>query len=68
MGGFKALRHGQKRKIVLHTRGPRSHAEAEAFRKALLKLIKKHKTRVLGYRKGTKKSKPKSKRKRARRG
>jgi len=70
MGGFKELKRGQKRRVVLHTQGPRSHAEGEAFRKDLLRLIKKHKTRVLGYKKGRKKSKskPKSRRKRTRRG
>lgn len=67
MGGFRELKPGQKRRVVLHTRGPRSHAQAEAFRKALLKVIAKHSTSVVGYRKGTKKSKPKSKRKRTRR-
>jgi len=68
MGGFKELKRGQKRRVVLHTQGPRSHAEGEAFRKDLLRLIKKHKTRVLGYKKGKKKSKAKSRRKRTRRG
>lgn len=68
MGGFRELKRGQKRRVVLHTQGPRSHAEGEAFRKDLLRLIKKHKTRVLGYKKGKKKSKAKSKRKRTRRG
>ncbi len=59
MSGFKALKRGQKRKVVLHTQGPRTDAEAEAFRKDLLRLLKKHKTRVLGYRTGRKKSKAK---------
>jgi hypothetical protein len=68
MGGFRELKRGQKRRVVLHTQGPRSHAEGEAFRKDLLRLIKKHKTRVLGYKKGKKKSKAKSRRKRTRRG
>ena len=68
MGGFKALKHGQKRRVVLHTDGPRSHAQAQAFRKALLKLLAKHKTRVVGYRKSGSKAKPKVKAKRGRRG
>ncbi len=67
MSGFKALKRGEKKKVVLHTEGPRSHAEGEAFRKDLLRLLRKHGTRVLGYRKGKKKSKSKSRRKRTRR-
>jgi hypothetical protein len=68
MGGFKALKHGQKRRVVLHTEGPRSHAQAQTFRKALLKLLAKHKTRVVGYKKKASKAKSKAKGKRGRRG
>jgi hypothetical protein len=44
MGRFKPLKQGQKRRVVLHTRGPRSKKEGAEFRQALLKLIKKHRT------------------------
>jgi len=44
MGRFKPLKQGQKRRVVLHTRGPRSKEEGAEFRQALLKLIKKHRT------------------------
>lgn len=68
MGGFRELKPGQTKKIVLHTKGPRTAAQAQAFRKALLKLIAKHKTRVAGSRakasKAKSKAKPKRKRKR----
>lgn len=63
MGGFRELKHGQKKRIILHTEGPRSHAEAQAFRKQLLALLKKHRTGVVGYRASVKakKAKPKAK-------
>ena len=48
MGGFRELKPGQTKKVVLRTKGPRSTAQAKAFRKALLKLIAKYKTRVVG--------------------
>ena len=68
MGRFKPLKQGQKRRVVLHTRGPRSKEEGAEFRQALLKLIKKHRTSLASLK--ARKSKPKSKtsrRKRTRR-
>ncbi len=66
MGRFKPLKQGQKRRVVLHTRGPRSKKEGAEFRKALLKLIRKHRTSLTSYRKSKPKSKT-SRRKRTRR-
>ena len=64
MGRFRSLKQGQKRRVVLHTRGPRSRKEGAEFRKALLKLIRKHRTSLASLRKPKSKT---SRRKRARR-
>lgn len=65
MGRFRELKPGQTKKVVLRTKGPRSAAQAKAFRKALLTLIAKYKTRVVGSpAKAKAKKKPKGKRKR----
>jgi hypothetical protein len=47
MGGFLALKYGEKKVVRLRTRGPRTDKEGEAFRKALLALVKKYQTIII---------------------
>jgi hypothetical protein len=65
MGGFKEIKPGQHKRIILHS-GPRTEKEGEAFRRDLLALLRKHKTRVVGYRKGVKARKAKARKPKAR--
>jgi hypothetical protein len=61
MGGFRELKPKQVKRWTLHAKGPRTHAEAQAFRRDLVRLAKKHKTTLLNYRADAPQAKPKAK-------
>jgi hypothetical protein len=65
MGGFKEVKPGKHKRITLHS-GPRTEKEGEAFRRALLALLRKYKMRVVGYRTGVKARKAKARKPKAR--
>ena len=50
MGNFRALKARQVWRILLETTGPRTAKDQQAFRKALLALIRQHGTAIVGYR------------------
>jgi hypothetical protein len=50
MGNFRPLKGRQVWRLVLETTGPRNKKDQQDFRKALLTLIRKNRTTILGYR------------------